>query len=58
MTNDLKIRWFCSQVSMLKNHMYALAIGILKNEADAEDAIQTPCCRPMSIWMICGFSAV
>ena len=40
MTNDLKIRWFCSQVSMLKNHMYALAIGILKNEADAEDAIQ------------------
>lgn len=40
MANDLKIRWYCSQVSQLKNQMYALAIGILKNEADAEDAVQ------------------
>ena len=40
MPNDLKTRWFCSQVSMLKDNMYALAIGILKNKADAEDAIQ------------------
>lgn len=40
MLDELKTRWFCSQVSMLKNSMYALAIGILKNEADAEDAIQ------------------
>ncbi|MDD6678002.1 MAG: sigma-70 family RNA polymerase sigma factor [Firmicutes bacterium] len=40
MLDELKTAWFCSQVSTLKNSMYALAIGILKNETDAEDAIQ------------------
>lgn len=40
MLDELKTKWFCSQVSALKNSMYALAIGILKNDADAEDAIQ------------------
>lgn len=40
MLDELKTAWFCSQVSQLKNSMYALAIGILRNEADAEDAIQ------------------
>lgn len=40
MLDELKTKWFCNQVSALKNNMYALAIGILKNEADAEDAIQ------------------
>ena len=40
MLDEMKTRWFCSQVGAMKNSMYALAIGILKNEADAEDAIQ------------------
>lgn len=40
MLDELKNRWFCSQVSGLKNCMYALAMSILKNDADAEDAIQ------------------
>ena len=40
MLDDLKTKWFCGQVRALKNSMYALAIGILKNDADAEDAIQ------------------
>ena len=40
MLDERKSKWFCTQVSGLKNSMYALAMGILKNEADAEDAIQ------------------
>ena len=40
MLDELKTAWFCNQVSGLKNSMYALAMGILRNEADAEDAIQ------------------
>lgn len=40
MLDEVKTKWFCNQVSTLKNHMYALAIGILRNDADAEDAIQ------------------
>lgn len=40
MLDEWKTKWFCNQVGALKNNMYALAIGILKNEADAEDAIQ------------------
>ncbi len=40
MLDEIKTRWFCSQVTAMKGSMYALAFGILKNEADAEDAIQ------------------
>ena len=40
MLDEMKSKWFCSQAGALKNCMYALAMGILKNEADAEDAIQ------------------
>ncbi len=40
MTEDAKNKWFCRKVSELKNGMYSVAIGILKNEADADDALQ------------------
>ena len=40
MLDSLKSAWFCSQVSAMKNSMCALAMAILKNETDAEDAIQ------------------
>ncbi len=31
---------FCKKVDELKNSMYAVSMGILRNESDAEDAIQ------------------
>lgn len=40
MTEDAKNKWFCRKVSELKNGMYSVAIGILRNEADADDALQ------------------
>lgn len=40
MTEDAKNKWFCRKVSELKNGMYSVAVGILKNEADADDALQ------------------
>lgn len=40
MTEDAKNKWFCRKVSELKTGMYSVAIGILKNEADVDDALQ------------------
>lgn len=40
MLNKWKTEWFSRKVQELKNPMYGLAIGILKNSQDAEDAIQ------------------
>ncbi len=31
---------FCNKIEELKNSMYAVAMGLLQNESDAEDAIQ------------------
>ena len=32
--------WFCKNIKDLENGMYRLSYSILKNEADAEDAVQ------------------
>lgn len=40
MTDNKKDKWFCRKVSELKNSMYTLAMSILKNEADVDDALQ------------------
>lgn len=40
MLDKWKKDWFVRRVQELKNPMYALAVGILKNQEDAEDAIQ------------------
>lgn len=32
--------WFCDSIQTYQNSMYTLAIGILKNEDDAQDVIQ------------------
>ena len=36
----LKERWFCKQLDHIKNTMFVLAMSILKNESDVQDAIQ------------------
>lgn len=40
MQEELKTHWFCKKVSEYRQSMFVLAISILKNETDAEDAIQ------------------
>lgn len=40
MLDKWKTDWFARRVQELKNPMYGLAVGILKNQEDAEDAIQ------------------
>lgn len=40
MADEAKTKWFCQKISELKSGMYTVSLGILKNEADAEDAIQ------------------
>lgn len=40
MTDSTKNKWFCRKVSELKNGMYTFAVSVLKNEADADDALQ------------------
>lgn len=40
MLDKWKTEWFTRRVQELKNPMYGLAIGILRNQEDAEDAIQ------------------
>lgn len=32
--------WFCNNIKKLKNGMYRLSYSILKNDADAQDAVQ------------------
>ena len=33
-------KWFCDNIKNLENGMYRLSYSILKNEADAQDAVQ------------------
>ena len=40
MTDNAKNKWFCRKVGELKHGMYTFAISILKNESDADDALQ------------------
>ena len=40
MADQWKTEWFCRQAESQRQRMYALAIGILRNEADAQDAVQ------------------
>ena len=35
-----KKEWFCDNIELLQNSMYRLAFSILKNEPDAQDAVQ------------------
>ena len=35
-----KKEWFCDNIELLQNSMYRLAYSILKNEPDAQDAVQ------------------
>ena len=40
MAEQWKVEWFCRQAESQRQRMYALAVGILRNEADAQDAVQ------------------
>jgi len=40
MPDEGRTAWFCRKVGDLKQGMYVLAVSILKNETDAEDAMQ------------------
>ena len=40
MLDKWKMKWFSRNVEELKQPMYGLAIGIMKNREDAEDAMQ------------------
>ncbi len=40
MPDEGRAAWFCRKAGDLKQGMYVLAVSILKNEADVEDAMQ------------------
>lgn len=40
MWSEQKKRWFSEQVTRYRDSLYSVAISILKNDADAQDAIQ------------------
>ena len=40
MTEKIRTERFCSAVFEMKGDMYAIALSILKNKEDAEDAVQ------------------